>query len=188
MIVKDVLKIVSAELDFTDLLNTIELGGSNVVTEEQYAQFKYLINCVNDVNHLISFMYLPLKTTENIIVSGNVFNFSQLSKILIELISVKNENGIKQNFQTFPTFFKCKNGKYTITYTYSPDYVSSLDDALDVSSKIDAYVFASGVVARYYLQKGLYADASAWDTKFTQGMLVAQRRKDGVKMPSRGWF
>ena len=188
MIVKDIVKLVCKHLNLNDLLQITELGGTSTSTEDQQAQINQIISCINDVNHLIAFMYIPLKTTENITISNNKFNFSDLSKNLIELISVKNNNGIKQKYNTFPTFLECSNGNYIITYTYAPALIEELTDTIDVSYKIDDYAFANGVVARYFLYKGLFSDASAWDTKFAQSMLVAQRKKSGVKMPPRRWF
>lgn len=187
MIVLDVIKLVCKNLGFDDLLATTTLGGQTAPTAENTKQIGCLVDCLNDVNQSIAFMYLPLRTFENITVQNGKFMYSNFSKTPIELLSIKNEMGIKQKFYTYPTFFTCENGSYTANYTYVPAYVSALSDTIEVNNKIDARTICYGVIARFFLLKGLFAEANAWDTKFQQALLVASRKSGSVKMCGRWW-
>lgn len=187
MIVLDVVKLVCKNLGFDELLATTTLGGQTVPTEENAKQISTLIDCLNDVNQSIAFMYLPLRTYENITVQNGKFLYSNFSKTPIELLSIKNEMGIKQKFYTYPTFFTCDDGVYTANYTYVPEYVSALTDSVEINTKVDARTVCYGVIARFFLLKGLFAEASAWDAKFQQALLVASRKNRSVKMCGRWW-
>ena len=187
MIVLDVIKFVCKNLGLDELLSVQELGGTETADADQLKQIESFIDCVNDVNQSIAFMYLPLKTYENITISNKKFAYSDFSKTLIELLSLKNEAGLKQKFYTYPTFITCENGSYTASYTYVPNYVSNLSDTIEINQKVDARTLAYGVVAKFYLLKALFSEANAWDARFQQALLVASRKKGEVKMCGRWW-
>lgn len=187
MIVLDVIKIACKNLGLDDLLSTQTLGGNTVATAEETKQINGLIDCLNDVNQTIAFMYMPLKTYENITVVNGKYLYSSFSKTPIELLCLKNQFGVKQKFYTYPTFFTCDDGIYTATYTYVPPYVTALTDSVEINNKIDARTVSYGIAARFFLQKGLFSEANAWDARFQQALLVASRKTSGAKMCGRWW-
>lgn len=187
MIVLDVIKLALKNLGLDELLELQQFGGQNEADSEQLLQIQKLTDCLNDVIQSIAFMYLPLRTFENITVTNKKFSFSNFSKTPIELLFLKNEAGLKQKFYTYPTFFTCENGNYTASYTYVPSGVSNLSDSIEINQKLDARTVAYGVVARFFLLKGLFSEANAWDAKFQQALLVASRKKSEIKMCGRWW-
>ena len=188
MTVLDVLKITCRNLGLEEFLSLTEFGGNEVATDEQALQIEQLIACINDVNQSIAYMYLPLKTIENITINNKKFEYSKFAKTLIEILWIKNASGLKQKHTCFPTFLSCENGSYTVNYTYAPSFVNNVNDVLDVHFKIDARTMAYGVTSRYYLLKGLFSEANAWDIRFQQSLLVASRRNSNIRMYDRGWL
>ena len=191
MTVKEVLTLVLKNLSREDILSTSAFNTSSQteLNEEQKDTIENLINCLNDTIFSIAYIYLPFKTTEKIKVTNETFDYNQLDKILIDIIKIKDENGVNIKFTTFPTFFRCKNGNHTITYTYSPQQVSTLSDTLPIEEgKISTRTLAVGTTSKFYLRRGMYQDANAWDLSFQRLMLIAQRPKHMPKISSRGWF
>lgn len=191
MIVSDVLNLVLKNLSREDVFNTTLFDNQslNEPTDEQKLVFNDLIACLNDVIQSVVYVYHPLKKLENIEVSNEQFDYSKLSETLIDVIKLKDVNGVCAKFTTFPTFFKCKNGKYTITYTYAPKMIEKNSDVIIVpEGKVSDRILATGTTSRFYLKRGMYQDANVWDISFQRLLLVGQRPKHTPKMDARRWF
>jgi len=191
MTVSDVLKLVLKNISREDVLKTnlFDSGSAVEPTTEQSELAEDLTTCLNDTIQSIVYVYLPLKKVENITVSDEVFDYANLSETLIDVFKLKDENGVQQKFTTFPSFFKCANGNYTITYSYAPDVVTELaDDLVIPEGKVNERVLATGCTSRFYLKRGMYQDANVWDVSFQRFMLIGKRPKHIPEMSSRGWY
>lgn len=189
MTVSDVLELALKKLSREDILNTTLFGKTDTPSEEQQGVIDDLIVALGDTLSSIVFLYHPLKKVESITVENGQFNFTELSRTVIDIIRLKRENGTSEKFATFPSFFTAPNGKYTITYTYAPSTVTGLEDIIEVpQGKVDDRAIAIGCVSRFYLKRGMYQDANVWDVTFQRLMLVGQRPKTLPVMPKRGWY
>ncbi len=185
----DVLELALKKISREDILNTTLFGKAETVSDEQQSVVDDLVVALGDTISSIAFLYHPLKKVENITVQNGQFDFSELSRTLIEVIRLKRENGTTEKFTTFPSFFTAPNGNYTITYTYAPSTVIGLEDVVEVpNGKVDARAISTGCVSRFYLKRGMYQDANVWDVAFQRLMLVGQRSKALPSMPKRGWY
>jgi len=191
MTVSDVLKLVLKNISREDVLSTTTFDSSSEIapTTEQSKLISDLIACLNDTVQSIVYIYHPLKKVENITVTDEQFNYSDLSETLIDIMKIKDASGVSERFTTFPSFFKCKNGKYTITYSYVPDMLTSLTDVLIIpEGKVNERILATGCTSRFYLKRGMYQDANVWDVSFQRLLLVGQRPKHIPEMSPRGWY
>ena len=191
MTVLDVIKLVLTNISREDLFATTIFDSNSEAepTSEQDELVKDLISCLNDTIQSVVYVYHPLKKMEKISVSEEQFNFADLSEKLIDIIRLKSESGVAEKFITFPSFFKCKKGEYTITYTYAPEPTNTLADTLVVpEGKVNERVLATGCTSRFYLKRGMYQDANVWDVSFQRLLLVGQRPKHIPTMKARGWY
>lgn len=191
MTVSDVLKLVLKNISREDVLSTSLFNSESetLPATEQSGLTEDLITCLNDTIQSIVYVYHPLKKIENITVENECFNYSDLAETLIDILKLKDENGVSQKFTAFPTFFKCRSGKYTVTYSYVPDIVTALADSLVVpEGKVNERVLATGCTSRFYLKRGMYQDANVWDVSFQRLMLIGQRSKHIPEMSPRGWY
>lgn len=191
MIVSDVLKITLKNISREDILETkiFDESSTQEATSEQQKVVDDLVCALNDTIQSIVYVYFPLKKLENITVTNGQFDYSSLTKPLIDVFKLKNKDGVSQKFTTFPTFFTCPSGSYTITYSYAPTMVNALTDAITVpEGKVNERMLAVGTTSRFYLKRGMYQDSNVWDVSFQRLLLVGQRPKHMPKMDARGWY
>lgn len=191
MKVLDVISLALKHISREDILSTTLIDSNSITqpTDEQTSVYNDLLSCLNETVQSIAYMYFPLKHIENIKVVNKSFNYSSLSKTLIEVVRLKNDLGHLTKFVSFPTYFSCPDGNYTITYTYSPDYLQSNNQDIEVQQgKVDERILSFGTVSKFYLKRGMYQDANVWDNSFQRLMIVGQRPKHMPQIPSRGWF
>jgi len=189
MIVLDVLKICLNDIKRDDILTTnLFLENGSQPTDEQNEVVNDLIFCLNDAIQTIAYVYHPLKTYENIVVQNGTFLYSNLTKTLIDVIRIKDNNGISHHFSTYPTYFKCENGTYTLTYTYQPQLCEALDDEIDLSEdKITERVLACGSTSQFYLKRGMFKESNMWETYFERLLSAMKYPKSILDMPMRRW-
>ncbi len=189
MNVQDVIKIALPYLNEFELLETTTLGGTDTPTEQQTAKLNTLLACVNDIVETLALKYFPLKTEENINNSTGKVLFSSLTKPLIDIVKVVERHGFTADYAVFPTYFETSKGEITVIYNYAPETVDAFTDTLEVTGeKVTARIVALGVVSRYYLINGMYADAEAWQNMFERAILVSARPKNMRTIRKRRWM
>lgn len=189
MTAKDVIKIVCVFLQKEELLDVEELGGSEAASESELKELNHMLRCLNLVINQIASDYIPLKFIETVTpVNGKVL-FTSLNKKLIEVLRVEDKFGIRVNFKLYPEFLETINGDISITYSYEPENISNINQDLEsFSQKIGERVIAYGVAMEYCFICGLHDDASIWEKRFKDALLIAARKKSEIKLPKRRWI
>ncbi len=190
MIVSDVLNKVLKNISREDVLKTsLFTENGSTPTDEQQELVAELIDCLNDTIESVVYVYHPLKMKETIQVFDNQLNFLQFSKTLIDVVSIKDKNGIAVPFVVFPNYIECQSGTFDVVYTYLPDVVLTLSDEIEFpQGKITARILATGVTSKFFLKRGMFQDANVWDVSFQRLLLVEQRPKHMPNLASRGWI
>jgi len=185
----DVIKLTSLYIGQKDLLSTTTLGGNETPSASQTQTLDELLNCVNDVVETISILYFPLKFEQEITSNNGIVEFSSFSKNLCEILHVKDKYGVSVDFELFPTYVKTNSGTHVYSYCYVPEPVSSFTADLDVSlSKVSVRLMVLGVVSRYYLMQGMFADAEAWQKVFDSTALALQNSRKNQVIHKRRWL
>ena len=60
--------------------------------------------------------------------------------------------------------------------------------AENFGGKISARVIAYGVASEYCFLEMLYDDATLWESRYKNALLVASRKKGEIQLKKRGWF
>ena len=186
---KDVIEISLKNIKREDILSTslITTEGSTF-TDEQKEVFDDLLCSVNDCVMSICYIYLPQKMKEDIVVSNKIFNYSSLTKTLIDVVRIKDKIGVLHKFSTYPTYLKCDDGEFEITYTYQPDVVQVLNDEIDLENKnISLRALMLGTVANFYLKRGLFDESSVWEKLFHEELTACKRKKYIPEIKARKW-
>ncbi|MBR1925632.1 MAG: hypothetical protein IJ837_02130 [Clostridia bacterium] len=189
MIVLDVLKFCLNDIKRDDILTTnLFSENGDEPTDEQKEVVNDLKFCLNDAIQSIAYVYHPLKAYENIVVEDGTFSYNNLNKTLIDVIRIKDSSGISHHFSTYPTYFKCENGTYTLTYTYQPNLCENLSDTIDLSEdKITERVLSAGCTSQFYLKRGMFKESNMWETYFERLISAAKYPKSVLDMPLRRW-
>lgn len=187
---KDVLVYSLRDLKREDIIPTslITLNGTTPTSEQQEV-VSDLMSSLNDTIMSISYIYLPLKTSENITVENGKFLYQNLSKTLIDVLRLKDIYGINHKFSTFPTYLKCESGRYEIIYTYQPELITQISQDIDLSkNKLSERVIATGCTANFYLKRGMYEDSNCWEKIFERQIMLGKNPKYIPELSYRRWI
>lgn len=189
MTVKSVLKAVCVFLQKDELLETNLFDGEVDPTNDQTKEIEHLVRCLNLVLSEISSDYIPLLKTEEIVSTDGRVLFSQFPKNVLDIYKIVNKFNLTQQFKTFSTYLETAPGELKITYSFEPEKLSQLDDSIeDFSQKVGERIIAYGVAMEYCFICGLHDDASIWEKRFKDGLLIAARKKSTIRLPKRRWI
>lgn len=186
--VTQVVELTATYLQLEEVLEMEELGGTEVnPTELTQKNLELLVRCVNLVYQELATDYIPLKHAEEITVSSGEFLFENLTKSIINVLSLKNLDGENKKFKIYPNAIKVENGTYQIEYSYLPSEVSLGNEVEAFSGRISERILAYGVASEYSFISGLFEEASMWKKRFEDAVLIASRKKSPLRMPTRRW-
>lgn len=184
----NILKNACVFLQKDELIELTELGGEIESTEAQKKEINILFRCLNLVYNQVATDYISLIKTEILIPIDNEILFTSLSKKILDVKRIEDKYGIRINYKLYPDRIKIINEQVTITYTYEPDELKELTSTMEsFSEKLTERVMAYGVAMEYSFISGLHDDASIWETRFKDGLLIAVRKKSEIRLPSRRW-
>ncbi len=189
MSVKDIIKLVAIYLQQEDILELSEMGGEvTEPTDLTEKNLELLTRCLNLVYDEVATDYLPLKTVEELTVTDGVIELDTLTKRLINVIRLTDVNDCSVRYKLYPTSIETSTGNVNLEYSYMPDSVTIDDDIESFSGKLTKRIIAYGVASEYCLISGLYDEASLWEKRFKDALLIASRKKSDVTVKARRWF
>lgn len=189
MNIKNVIKTACLFLGKEDLENTVALGGQTAESASDIKELNMLLRCFNLVYSEIANDYVSLLHTEDITTDNGKIDYSNLSKNLLEVKSLTDQNGYRVNYVLYPGHILTKVDKVIITYSYEPDALKSYEDEiLEFSKKVCERTLAYGVAMEYCFISGLYDDAQIWEKRFKDALLVKNRKKSEMRLPKRRWI
>lgn len=189
MEIVNIIKNACVFLQKEELADVTELGGTILSTEVQQKEIKMLLRCLNLVYNQIATDYIPLLETEKIMPLNSEILLSDLSKKILDVKRIEDKFGIRVNYKLYPDkIFLPINGEVTITYSYEPEELIDPESTMEsFSEKLTERVMAYGVAMEYSFISGLHDDASIWETRFKDGLLIAARKKSEIRLPERRW-
>ena len=188
MEIVNVLKNACVFLQKDELLELTEFGGETESTESQQKEINILLRCLNLVYNQIATDYIPLIQTEKVVSINGEILFNSLSKKILDIKRIEDKCKLRVNYKLYPDRIKTINCEVYITYTYEPNELQELTSTMETfSEKLTERVMAYGVAMEYSFISGLHDDASIWETRFKDGLLIASRKKSEMRLPSRRW-
>ncbi|MCK9574970.1 MAG: hypothetical protein WCX32_02120 [Clostridia bacterium] len=192
MTTNNIIELAASYLELEDI-NEYLLNPEGEHTTNTLKIYSALVKCVSYVYSQIATDLLPLVYSEQIVCTDKQFNISNLTKRVIDIISITNENA-KINFKVYPTYVECmlndlSTTNITVKYCYLPDFpTNATDDLLDFCGKMTPRTFAYGVATEYCMITGAYDEANIWDKRFKDCVLAIYHKKREVKIPPRRWL
>lgn len=169
---KDIIKLSAIYLGLTDIIEYLKKP-TETLSDDVKEKTDDLLLFTNYIIKEITKSYFPLSHTEDV-VSNNLCEipFKNLSKNAIAIKNLKNQSMQEVTFNLYPEFIKVgfPNTKYTITYNYTPNKLTSIEDKIDLPLGLDYEVVAYGVASEYALSRLLYSEADMWEDKFKSAL------------------
>jgi hypothetical protein len=183
MKVKDFLKEVINLVDCTQLLNNNIFDESSELepTEEDLKSINKLVDTLNHVYMDVATGYLPLLHEELVTLTDGKINYSDLSKNILDVHSIKDVNNQKLNFKTFPTYVYVNqfDKVVRILYSYIPDKFTLKQEA-DINffgGRLLPQYLVFAVAREYYMSIKMYVEAENYEKKFMGGLLRSIRKR-----------
>lgn len=189
MTAKEIIKNVCVYLGKEELLNSsfFETDGQEI-TEKQQKDLNKMLQCLNYTTEELATEYIPILKTNQFSLCDGSIKLSEIDDNLQEIISVKTIGGKTLRYAITGEKLICLASKVEITYKVYPSIITLQSQAESFGGRLSARVIAYGVASEYCFLEMLYDDATIWETRFKNALLVAQRKKGEIKLKKRGWF
>lgn len=189
MTAKEIIKNVCTYLGKEELLNSsfFETDGQEP-TKEQTKQINKMIDCLNYITEELATEYLPILKTKEVTLNSGAITLKEIDSKLQEIISVKTLNGKTLRYIIANDKMICLATRVVISYKVYPETITFTSSAENFGGKISARVIAYGVASEYCFLEMLYDDATLWESRYKNALLVASRKKGEIKLKKRGWF
>ncbi|MBQ9792343.1 MAG: hypothetical protein IJW32_01170 [Clostridia bacterium] len=187
MTVLEVLKMVSLYLNLYDNFKPL-FEGSSLSANEDEVEFQKILSGINLTLKSLSCLF-KLKTKEEISIGEDKsFNLSLLSKPLNQICVIKDLNNKSHPCKIYnDKFLTDFSGKAYIEYFYFPANITSINDKIEINSKVSIKTFAIGVVCEYCYINNLFDDAFVWEERFNKS-LKTKTISSSFLMPSKRWL
>lgn len=186
---KEIIYLIAKWFGLTEILDLEDYGGSiqtiSTATQNQIDEICYCINLV--VDELAS-DYFPLLYTESVTPQENKIYFSDLSKTILKIFSIKNSS-ISVPYKSFPDHIEIDcNAPIFITYSFIPTQPNSVSSDLEVLGlNITPRLIAYGAAREYCIFHALYDQADYYNSRFTSAINSARTVRSPIKLPKRRW-
>lgn len=186
MTVKDVVKIVCEFVGEREILAKLK-DSESVLDEREQEKLDIMVNCFNLVNQEIASDYLPYLYKENVDQEGAIINFSDLTKVVINIIEIKNRFGLNLQFKNFSNYVEVVGKPKYVVYSYLPEDLTLSSD-VEFLNGLSSRVFAYGIASEFLLVEGLSEDAEIWEERFKESLFVLSRKRGEHRLPKRSWL
>lgn len=189
MTAKEIIKNVCIYLGKEEILNSsfFDPNGQELTSKEQ-ADLNKMLESLNFVIEEIATDYLPILKTKQVELNDGAMLLKNIDDNLQEITSIKTLSGKTLRYALSCDKLICLASKVEITYKVYPNRVQMEQQVESFGGKLSARVIAYGVASEYCYLEMLYDDASIWEARFKNALLVAQRKKGELKLKKRGWF
>lgn len=189
MTAKEVIKNVCAYLGKEEILNSslFEQDGQELTDAEQ-KEVNKMIDCLNNITEELAIEYLPIIKTKQISLNAGAVDLKDIDDSLQEIISVKTTSGRNLRYTVANQKMICLASKVEISYKTYPEKITLNSEAENFVGKISARVLAYGVASEYCFLEMLYDDATLWENRYKNALLVMVRKKGELRLKKRGWF
>ena len=189
MTIKSILKIAGLFLNKNDMISALDLENISSASQSVQDEINFLVKCLNLAYQEVASDYIPLLYKEKVTLTDGKLNFSGLTKTIVDVVSLKDKNGFRVKYQSFPSYLQTNENEVEITYKYQPEDLTSLSSTIEsFAGRVSEKLLAFGTLMEYCFILGLYEDAEIWEKRFKDALLVRSRKKSGMKLPSRRWI
>lgn len=169
------------------LLSNLFTENGNELTESEKAEVDKMVNALNLITEEIACDYLPILKEKTINLKNGEIEVGEIDDNVMEIVSIKNRMGKALRYKYVNGKIVCLASTVIITYKTYPNKITLDGNAEDFGGRLSARVVAYGVASEYCYLEMLYDDASIWEARFKNSLLIACRKKGELTLKKRGW-
>lgn len=183
MKVKEVLEWTAVELGVCDTVKAYLNGESTDVGEKETSR---LVTAYNLVENELALDYFPLIKAETFENADGEILFAGFANDPVRILRVKAfESGEEVPFTLYADRLAVE-GKVIVEYRYVPNE-KGVDDACEIGERVNKHMLVYGTLGNYLASVGEYAQASVWEKKYKEAMVLAQGISKAKAIGSRRW-
>lgn len=175
---------IALSCDFLELSELKSKIGAEDVDGESSAMIEKLLKCANLAYEEIVTEYIPILNTETVSVIDGKVLFSNLSKPICGVISVKNENGVDVKYSLSADHISLSAESAQITYQTIP---AQLALGAEPSVLFPERLLAYGIAREYLFLQDQSAEALIYEKRFKDALTSFVRKKSKLLLPRRRW-
>lgn len=159
------------------------------LNQSEELDLRKLLKGLNQVYTEVCLAYFPLVKVENVNVVDGEFALSDLTKTILDIISIQDSNGnhVKYTQKLGGINMSSETRTAEITYTYFPPKLGLEDEIIMPTAKFVQDTLVFGTVAEYYLLVEDFLRANVWRDKFEDGIKNACRTSGKITLTERRW-
>ena len=182
MIVNDTIKLCC---DFVNLPELKDLVGTENGDDIQKAKLNAMLRCLNLAYEEICAEFLPILKKEAIVSENGEFYFSNLSKPISSIVSLKTPEGKNIKYQNSSDHINFNEDCAIIVYSVLPEELKfgDSDDGV-ISNRVLAY----GTAREFFLMQALSDEALIYENRFKESLENLVRKKSLSKLPVNKWL
>lgn len=189
MKIKDIVELAAELVSEPEILKTSAFTGETSEEPDDEILTKnleLLVRCANLSLSVVATDKFNLKNKETVFSSTGEIKFSELSKKVYQVLSVK-KNGLEVNYRVYPSLIDCfSKGSFEITYNYLPEYCE-LNAEVEGFDNVPIRLLAYFTASEYCYISGDFEDASVWEQRYKETLQNLTNLK-GKRVPERRWF
>ncbi len=181
MTINDVIKL---SCDFVNLPDLKESVGIVDVSQTDQAKLDMILKCLNLAYEEICTEFLPILHKEAIVSNNGNFYFSELTKPICSIVSLKSVDGGNLKYMLSSDHISFEGESAILVYAVMPDELNFGDQ---IDTMIPDRVLAYGTAREYFLMQSLSDEATIFETRFKESLENIVRKKSTLKMPTKKW-
>lgn len=189
MTTKQVLEDVAIFLGKEDLLACPYFTGEeSEISQEDQKELDMLNRCLNLITSEISTDYLPIYKTKEVIFENNKYNLSGIDSNIYQIAKIEDEFGCQVRFKIYGEEINANVTKAKITYTSFAEKCTLDGTVESFGGLMQARVLAYGTAMEYCFISSLFDDATLWESRYKNSLMVLSQKKHNLVMPKRRWL
>ena len=186
---KEILKNVCVYLGKEELLaSSLFEENGNEPTEREMADINKMLKCLNFITSEIASDYLPIIKEKEVEITNHKINVFDIDEKIQEIVSFKSVYGRNLKYRLIDGHVVSLTNKAVVKYKVYPDEILLDGNAETFGGRLSARIIAYGVASEYCFLEMLYDDASIWENRYKNALLMNSRKKSEITLKKRGWF
>lgn len=189
MTTKQVLLLTATFLGKEELLSCPYFTGEEQeISADDKKELELLNRCLNLIVGEIATEYIPIYKTKIVCFKNNELPLNEVDDNIYQIAKIEDEYGQSVKFKIFDDKIRANAENVTITYT-------AFAEKCDLDGKVETFngrmpdrVLAYGTAMEYSFISSLYDDATIWESRYKNSLLVISQKKHNIVMPKRRWF
>lgn len=183
MTVKEIIEATAVLSGREDVVKYLSTNTAN--SQETIDTVNTLLKLLNMVISELSSSFLPLTTVE-VVNNKTVVKYSELTKNVIEILKVYDNNDKEISFKSYAEYLNTSTPCGKIEYRYHPKKYT-ITDQIDYTEKdISGKVLVYGLLAEFALSEGDFDGACNYHDLYVEGVHAVSKPKNS-RIQQRSW-